>query len=182
MPDPAISWIVIALLLLLVCFFSAAETAFACCNRFKVEVEKEEGKKYAKILSRILDNYDRALTTVLIGNNVVAIAMSAVGATLFIYYFQATTVTEYMASLISSAILTFVVFVFGDTLPKTIARSIPDTLSKIFTYPAYILMIILFPITYLFDLGMMFQSNVVTWANEMESLRVTGTGTLDEIL
>ena len=154
MPDPAISWIVIALLLLLVCFFSAVETAFACCNRFKVEVEKEEGKKYAKILSRILDNYDRALTTVLIGNNVVAIAMSAVGATLFIYYFQATTVTEYMASLISSAILTFVVFVFGDTLPKTIARSIPDTLSKIFTYPAYILMIILFPITYLFDLGM----------------------------
>ena len=89
MPDPYISWVLLIILLLLVCFFSAAETAFACCNRYKVQVEAEEGKRYAKVLLKILDNYDRALTTVLIGNNVVAIAMSAIGTTLFIYYFQA---------------------------------------------------------------------------------------------
>lgn len=154
MPDPYISWVLLIILLLLVCFFSAAETAFACCNRYKVQVEAEEGKRYAKVLLKILDNYDRALTTVLIGNNVVAIAMSAIGTTLFIYYFQASTISEYTVSLIASAALTFVVFVLGDTLPKTVARSIPDTTSKLFTYPAYGLMILLFPITYLFDLGM----------------------------
>ena len=154
MPDPAISWIVLVILLLLIFFFSAAETAFACCNRYKIQVEADNGKHYAKVLLKILENYDRALTTVLIGNNVVAIAMSAIGTTLFIHYFQASSLDEYAISIIASVILTFVVFVLGDTLPKTIARSIPDTLSKIFTYPTYVLMLILFPITFLFDLGM----------------------------
>ena len=154
MPDPAISWIIIAILLLLVMFFSAAETAFACCNKFKVQVEADNGKRYAKTLLKILDNYDRALTMVLIGNNVVAIAMSAVATTLFVAYFNATTVDEYAASLISSVVITFIVFVLGDTLPKTVARAIPDTLSKLFTYPAYALMILFFPITLLFELGM----------------------------
>ena len=154
MIDPLISWIVIAVLLVLVAFFSAAETAFACCNRYKIQVEADEGKRYAKTLLKILDNYDRALTTVLIGNNAVAIAMSAVGTTLFVYYFQDTSVSAYAAGLISSAIITYLVFVLGDTLPKTIARSIPDTMSKFFTYPIRILMSILFPITFLFDLAM----------------------------
>ena len=93
MIDPLISWIIIAVLLVLVAFFSAAETAFACCNRYKVQVSAEEGKKYAKVLLKILENYDRALTTVLIGNNVVAIAMSAVGTTLFVYYFKDTSIS-----------------------------------------------------------------------------------------
>lgn len=154
MPDPAISWIVLVILLLLIFFFSAAETAFACCNRYKIQVEADNDKRYAKVLLKILENYDRALTTVLIGNNVVAIAMSAIGTTLFIHYFQASSLDEYAISIIASVILTFVVFVLGDTLPKTIARSIPDTLSKIFTYPTYVLMLILFPITFIFDLGM----------------------------
>ena len=150
--DPLISWIILGILLLLVCFFSAAETSLACCNRYKVQVEADEGKRYAKALVKILNNYDRALTTVLIGNNVVAIAMSAIGATLFIYYFRATTVGEYTASLISSVVITFIVFVLGDTLPKTISRAIPDTMSKIFTYPIFALMIVFWPISTIFDL------------------------------
>lgn len=168
MPDPAISWIVIVILLLLVCFFSSAETAFACCNRYKIQVEEENGKKYAKTLLKILDNYDRCLTTVLIGNNVVAIAMSSIGATLFIYYFQATNIGEYAASVISSIIFTFVVFVIGDTLPKTISRSIPDTMSKIYTYPTYVLMLLLFPITFLFDLGIKGLEKLFKVKNEEE--------------
>lgn len=151
--DPAISWIIIIVLLLLTFFFSGAETALACANRYKIQVEADEGKRYAKILLKVLENYDRTLTTVLIGNNIVSIAMSAVATTLFIYYLQATTLGEYVASLIASIVITFFVFAFGDTLPKTICRSIPDTMSKFFAYPIYILNIIFFPITYLFDLG-----------------------------
>ena len=59
MIDPLISWIVIAVLLVLVAFFSAAETAFACCNRYKIQVEADEGKRYAKTLLKILDNYTK---------------------------------------------------------------------------------------------------------------------------
>ena len=154
MLDPLISWIIIGILLILVVFFSGAETAFACCNRYKIQVEADNGKRYAKTLIKILDNYDRALTTVLVGNNVVAIAMSAVSTTLFLYYFRNTSIGEYQVGLISSIIITFAVFVIGDTLPKTVSRSIPDTMSRIFTYPAYFFMIVFFPISYLFDLGM----------------------------
>lgn len=151
MPDPNISWIIIIILVLLHFFFAGAETAFACCNKFKMQIKADEGSKTAKTLLKILDKYDRALTVVLIGNNIVAIAISAVSTVLFLSYFESTGLEEYTISLISSIIMTFIVYLVGDTLPKTIARAIPDTLSLIFTYPTYFLMILFLPITLLFE-------------------------------
>ncbi len=151
MPDPSISWIIIILLLVLSFFFAGAETAFACCNKFKMQIKADEGSRLAKTLLKILDKYDRALTVILIGNNIVAIAISAVSTVLFLSYFKSTGLAEYTISLISSIIMTFIVYMFGDTLPKTIARAIPDTMSLIFTYPTYFMMIILFPIAFLFE-------------------------------
>jgi len=152
MADPAVSWLVIIIFLLLHFFFSAAETAIACCNRFKMQVKADEGSKTAKTLLKIIDKYDRALTTVLIGNNIVAIGMSAVSTVLFLNIFKNSGITEYSISLISSIIMTFLVYVLGDTLPKTIARNIPDTLSLIFTYPVRFMMIIFFPISWCFEM------------------------------
>ena len=153
MPDPAISWIIIIILLLLHFFFAGAETAFACCNKFKMQVKADEGSRTAKTLLKILDKYDRALTVVLIGNNIVAIAMSTVSTMLFLYYLGSTSLEAYTISIISSVIMTFIVYMFGDTLPKTIARAIPDTMSLAFTFPTYFLMIIFFPISILFEWG-----------------------------
>lgn len=153
MADPAVSWLVIILLVLLHFFFSAAETAIACCNKFKVQTKADEGSKTAKLLLKIIDKYERALTVVLIGNNVVAIAISSIATVLFLGYFKSTGLTEFAISLISSVIMTIIVYIFGDTLAKTIARSIPDTLSFAFTYPIYILMILLYPIEILFEIG-----------------------------
>ena len=151
MPDPAILWIVIVLLIILHFFFSAAETSFACCNRFKMKVIADEGNKTAKVLLKIIDKYDRALTVILIGNNIVAIAISSISTVLFLGYLGGTGLTEYAISVVSSIIMTFIVYVFGDTFPKTVARSIPDTLSLLLTYPIYILMVILLPITLVFE-------------------------------
>lgn len=151
MADPSILWIIIIILLFLHFFFAGAETAFACCNKFKMQVKADEGSKTAKLLLRILDKYDRALTVVLIGNNIVAIAISTLSTFLFIYYLGGTGLEEYTISLISSIIMTFIVYMFGDTLPKTIARAIPDTMSLIFTYPTIFLMVVLFPISWLFE-------------------------------
>lgn len=153
MPDPAISWIIITILLLLHFFFAGAETAFACCNKFKMQVKADEGSRTAKTLLKILDKYDRALTVVLIGNNIVAIAMSTVSTMLFLSYLGSTSLEAYTISIISSVIMTFIVYMFGDTLPKTIARAIPDTMSLAFTFPTYFLMIIFFPISILFEWG-----------------------------
>ena len=152
MPDPTILWIVIILLIAVHFFFSASETALACCNKFKIQVKAEDGSKTAKTLLRILDRYDRALTVILIGNNIVAIALSSLSTILFLSILG-TTIEATTISLISSIVITFVVYLFGDALPKTIARSIPDTLSLFVTYPIYVLMIVFFPITFVFDSG-----------------------------
>ena len=116
-----------------------------------MQVEADEGSRTAKTLLKIIDKYDRALTIILIGNNIVAIAISAISTILFLGYFGSTGLEETTISLLCSIIMTFVIYVFGDTLPKTIARAIPDTFSLIFAYPTYALMIILFPITIIFE-------------------------------
>ena len=153
MPDPSLLWIVIVILIILHFFFAGAETAFACCNKFKMQVKADEGSHTAKTLLKILDKYDRALTVVLIGNNIVAIAISTISTIIFLSYFGNTGLEEYTISIISSVLITFAVYIFGDTLPKTIARAIPDTMSLLFTFPTYFLMIIFFPISFLFEKG-----------------------------
>lgn len=152
MPDPAISWIIIVILIFLHFFFSACETSIACCNRFKVQVQADEGSKIAKILLTLIDKYDRTLTVVLIGNNIVAVALSSVSTVLFLSYFSSTGLAEYTISITSSIIMTFIVYMLGDTFPKTVARSIPDTLSKAFAIPLYGLFILFTPISMLFEL------------------------------
>lgn len=149
MPDP-LSWLLILICLIGSFFFSASETAIACCNRYKMQVKADNGSKAAKVVIKLCNKYDRTLTTVLIGNNIVAIAISALSTVLFLKYFNAV-LNDSAISLISSIIMTFVVYILGDTLPKTIAKAIPDTLSIIFAYPIYGLMIILYPITLVFD-------------------------------
>ena len=151
MADPTLMWMLIVLLIFLHFFFSASETAIACCNKFKVQIKADEGKRTAKILLKLIDKYDRTLTIVLIGNNIVAIAISSISTILFLSYFQNTGLTEYAISLISSVIITFAVYVLGDTFPKTIAKSIPDTLSYFFAWPLYILEIIFTPISLIFE-------------------------------
>lgn len=149
MPDP-LSWIIIVICVALSFFFSLAETSLALCNRFKLQVEAEEGHKIAKLVVKISTKYDRTLTTVLVGNNIVAVVLSTVSTIVFFSYFQNTGLKDY-ASLISSIIMTIIVYILGDTLPKTIAKAIPDTCSKIVCVPVYIFSIIFTPITILFE-------------------------------
>lgn len=179
MPDPTIlSWIIIVVLIAFHFFFSGAETSFACCNKFKMQVKAEEGSKSAKVLLKIVDKYDRALTIILIGNNAVAIALSAVSTVLFLSFFKSAGVEETTISLISSIVMTFIVYIIGDTLPKTIARAIPDTLSLVFAIPVYVLMIVFFPITIVFEGGVKLTSKLFKLKNEEE---FTEEDLIDEI-
>ncbi len=152
MPDP-ISWLIIGILLFLSFFFSAAETALSCCNRFKIAAEADEGSKSASLVLKIIDKFDQHLTTILIGHNIASIGISAISAVLFYNMFAGTNLEPYV-SILNTAIMTMAVYLIGDTLPKTIAKLIPDTLSKIFSWPVYGLTFVLFPLTYLFALSM----------------------------
>ena len=149
--DVPLSWVIISVCVLAHFFFSAGETALACANRFKMQVEADEDKKSARLVLHVIEKYDRALITVLIGSNIVAIVASAVSTILFYNMFATSGLMDETISLISSVIISLLIYIIGDALPKTIARSIPDTVSKIFVYPIYWLMIILFPISFVFE-------------------------------
>ena len=153
--DVPLSWLIIVICLVGSFFFSASETALSCCNRFKIQIKADNGSKTAKLLLKICDRFDRALTVVLIGNNIVAIAASAVSTVLFvteILPYDQFGIDSGTVSLISSICLTFLFYILGDTFPKTIARAIPDTISYIIVYPVYFLMIIFYPVAILFEL------------------------------
>lgn len=147
-----LSWTIIIICVLTSFFCSASETALASVNRFKMQIEADEGKKTAKLVLKVCDKYDRALIAVLIGNNIFAIIASAVSTVTFYNLFKSAGVSNETISIISSVVITFLLYIFGDAFPKTIARSIPDTLSKILIYPIYFLMLLLYPITLLFEL------------------------------
>ncbi|MCR5505467.1 MAG: hemolysin family protein [Bacilli bacterium] len=190
-PDP-ISWIIIGVFVLLHFFFSASETALSCCNRFKMQVKADDGNKSAKLVIKALDKFDRALTAVLIGNNIAAISASAISTFLFLKMFQSTGMTDFVVSLISSISLSLVIYAVGDALPKTIARAIPDTISTIVIYPIYGILWFLtyiIPITLLFELltkaiDKIFKvkkdSNFTEEDFEMTVDKVTDEGVLEE--
>ena len=151
-PEP-ISWLIIALCVLVHFFFSASETAISCCNRFKVQIKADNGSKTAKLLLRICEKFDRALTTILIGNNIAAIAISTVSTVLFLNIFN-NSIGEFWVSLISSITMSFVVYLLGDALPKTIARAIPDTISYAV---AFIIFTLTWILTYVIPLTIAFE-------------------------
>ena len=156
--DPSISWLIIGICLVGSFFFSACETALGSCNRFKIQVKADNGSHAAKLLIKVCDKYDRAISTVLIGNNIVAVVISSISTVLFYNIFKQGlsssdySLMEQYIPLISSIGMALVVYMLGDTFPKTIARLIPDTISIIFIYPLYFFMLILTPLTILFEL------------------------------
>ena len=151
-PDP-ISWLIIAICVLLHAFFSASETALSCCNRFKIQIKADDGSKTAKLLLRIINKFDRSLTTILIGNNIAAIVVSTLSTIIFLHIFNGA-IDEFWVSLISSISMSFIVYLLGDALPKTIARAIPDTISYGVAFIIYGLTWIL---TYIIPVALLFE-------------------------
>ena len=151
MDDP-ISWLLIGICIIVSFFSSTCETAIGLVNRFKLQVKADDGSKTAKILLRICDHYDRSISTVLITHNVASVIMSTIGTIIFYDMLTSKPELDSYVPIISSIAVTFVIYILGDILPKTIAKKIPDTISTIFAWPLYILLILLTPLSILFEL------------------------------
>ena len=106
----------------------------------------------SSILLRICDHYDRSISTVLITHNVASVIMSTIGTIIFYDMLTSKPELDSYVPIISSIAVTFVIYILGDILPKTIAKKIPDTISTIFAWPLYILLILLTPLSILFEL------------------------------
>ena len=97
-------------------YFSATETAFSSANTTRLKTLAEKGNKRAALVCKLLERYDRLLSTILIGNNIVNIATASIGTVLFVRHYGDAGAT------ISTVVVTVVVLIFGEISPKSIAK------------------------------------------------------------
>ena len=100
----------IVVLLLGSAFFSAVETALTSCNRVRMKVKAEDGKKSAKLTLKILNRYDQSLISILIGNNIVNIVSSSLATLIALSLIS----DEGVATMVSTVVMTIIVFMFGE--------------------------------------------------------------------
>nr|MBR6777932.1 HlyC/CorC family transporter [Clostridia bacterium] len=140
--------IAIVILVLLSGFFSGTETAFSCANKIKLKTLVSQGKKNAKAVYKFADeNYDKLVTAILIGNNIVNLTASALATILFANLI----VNAEISATVSTAVLTVVVLLFGEITPKYLASVYPEKVCFLF-YPLMQLFYwILWPLSKIFD-------------------------------
>ena len=143
----ATAWDYIAIVIFIVfsAFFSGSEIAYASVNelRLKKAAEAENGNKLAKLAYSIYSNYDDALITILIGNNLVNIASSSVATVIAI------DIMGDKGTWVATAIMTVIILTFGEIVPKIIAVQTAFDFTQIASIPLKALMIITFPIVWL---------------------------------
>ena len=136
----------LVLLVIMSAFFSAAETAFTGANRIRLRSRAENGSKKAQKALEVIDRYDKTLTTILIGNNIVNILTSSLATVLCIQLFGAA------GTLVSTVAVTIVVLIFGEILPKTIAKMHAENFACAVSGIMKFLMIVLTPLSAVFIL------------------------------
>ncbi len=137
--------VIIFVLVILSAFFSAAETAFTSANRIRLKGMAEDGSKKAEKALAVMEQYDKALTTILVGNNIVNISTSSLATILAVSFFG-----EANGPWIATVIVTLVVLIFGEILPKTIAKSNAETFALAISNILSLLMFVLTPVSAFF--------------------------------
>ncbi len=136
--------LVIAVCVLLSGFFSATETAFSSMNRTKLRTMAEKGNARARLACSLSDQYDKLLSTILIGNNIVNIACASVATILFVGLCGDAGAT------VSTVITTIVVLIFGEVSPKSIAKDCPEAFAMFSAPIIRVLVWVFSPLCFLF--------------------------------
>ena len=127
-------------------FFSSSETAFTSANNLRLRTFAEEKKKGARKAIYISEHYEKAITTILVGNNLVNIACTTICAYLFAKFILNPT----LANILNTVILTVVILIFGEILPKSLAKANPEKYALRFSGVLHFIIILLTPICYPF--------------------------------
>ncbi len=147
-PDSIRSILLMLVLVALSGYFSATETAFSTFNRIRLKGMAEDGNKRAALALKMAEDYDRLLSTILVGNNIVNILLTTI-ATIF---FAKMIVQEDTAAAVSTIVTTLVVLIFGEISPKSLAKEYADgfvlTTAPLLRLIAWVLA----PINFLFSL------------------------------
>ena len=151
--SPAIIFQIVVLILLIVlsAFFSSAETAFSSANRIKMRSLAEEGNKTAALVIKILDSYSKLLSAILIGNNVVNLSASSLATTIAIALSEPLGIQASLMTGLATGILTVVVLLGGEIVPKTWANLNADKIVMVYAPIIRFLMVILTPVIFIVD-------------------------------
>lgn len=149
--DPASSMQIIALiiLVLLSAFFSGTETAFTSFNKTRMKTLAQDGNRKAKAVMQVEDRYEKFLSTMLIGNNIVNISASTISTLLFASFIKG---NASLSATVSTAVMTVIILIFGEISPKFICKDFADSYTIRMVGIVRVLMALLTPITALFSL------------------------------
>ena len=134
----------LVVLVALSAFFSATETAYTGFSSVRMRRISAK-KRTARVALKLSENYNRILTTLLIGNNIVNITASTLGTVLFVGVLG-----EGLGPTISTIVITVFVLIFGEITPKTLAKESPEAFACFAAYPLLVLTYILWPLNWLF--------------------------------
>lgn len=154
--DSGPGFIIFWLIILIGCsaYFSATETAFSSFNKIRLKNLYQDGNKKAGLVLRMGEQYDKVLSTILIGNNVVNILASSLATILFVQLFGNFGVT------VSSAVMTILILIFGEISPKNLAKEAPEKFAMFSSPLLKVLMTVLTPINFLFTQWKKFLSKI----------------------
>lgn len=133
------------LLIILSGYFSATETAFSSLNRIRLKNMAAEGNKRAKRAYALSENYDELLSTILVGNNLVNIASTAIATVLF-----TKALGEGAGPTVSTICMTVIVLIFGEISPKSLAKEAPESFAMFSAPIIRVLIVVLKPVNFLF--------------------------------
>lgn len=152
-PGDIIEIIILFILLLLSAFFSSAETALTTVNKIRMRTLAEAGNTKAARVLRVTDDSGKMLSAILIGNNIVNLSASSLATSIAIQYFGS------VGAGIATGILTFLILIFGEVTPKTMATIHADRLSLSIALIIELLMKVLTPLIFIINklsLGVLF--------------------------
>ncbi len=129
-------------------FFSASETAFTSMNRVKMKTMMQNGNKRAKLAYELGEDYDKLLSTILVGNNIVNIAASTLATSVFLQLIS----NANLASVVNTVVMTVIVLIFGEISPKTIAKESPEKFAMAFAPFLRVLRALVSPVNACFTL------------------------------
>ncbi len=158
--------IIIVICLIFSAFFSSSEIAFASSNEIRLKrAAEEKGSAASKLAYKIYNNYESALATILIGNNLVNIASESVATVIVIALLGSSN------AWIATIVMTVIVLICGEIVPKVIVKTMPETFSTLFAIPLYVLMIITKPIVIVVDGFIKLLSHL--WKNSVDSAPIS---------
>ena len=126
-------------------YFSATETAFSSLNKTRLKVLADNGNRRAALTLKLAGNYDKLISTILIGNNIVNIMVASIGTLLFVGLYGD------MGATISTVVVTVVVLIFGEITPKSVAKDAPERFAMVSAPFIRLWIWVLTPLNFLFS-------------------------------